>query len=167
MHTIRLPEKLVKKAMRKGIDIEREILDYLIRSLDLNPKDEIELHMELAEKYLDEGKKLIEEDTIQASEKLYKAAEEIIKALAIHYNLIDILTKTKSRGRWTVTDIEKAVKEISNKIGSWFLDSWDHAWILHVWGFHEGKIDREGIRIRLPAIEKMIEESLKIIKGQH
>ena len=56
MHTIRLPEKLVKKAMRKGIDIEREILDYLIRSLDLNPKDEIELHMELAEKYLDEGK---------------------------------------------------------------------------------------------------------------
>jgi len=166
MHIIHLPEKLVKKAMKKGIDIEREVLDYLIRSLDLNPKDEIELHIELAEKYLDEGKKLIEKDIIQASEKLHKAAEEIIKALTIHFNLVEILTKAKSRGRWTVTDIERAVKEISDRIGSWFLDSWDHAWILHVWGFHEGKIDRDGIRRRLPGIEKMVKESLKIIKGR-
>ena len=166
MHVIHLPEKLVKKALKRGIDIEKEVLDYLIRSPNLDPEDEIDLHIELAEKYLDEGKKLIEKDPIQASEKLYKAAEEIVKALTIHFNLAEILTKTRSRGGWTVTDIDKAVKEISDRIGLWFLDSWDHAWILHVWGFHEGKMDKESIKVRLPRIEKMVKEGLKIIKSQ-
>jgi PaREP1/PaREP8 domain containing family protein len=36
--------------------------------------------MELAVMFLEEGKELIDKDPVQASEKLYKATEEAIKA---------------------------------------------------------------------------------------
>jgi hypothetical protein len=42
-------------------------------------------HVELALKYLEEGGALIYKDPVKASEKLYKAAEEAVKTLAIHY----------------------------------------------------------------------------------
>jgi hypothetical protein len=42
-------------------------------------------HVELALKYLEGGGALIYKDPVKASEKLYKAAEEAEKTLAIHY----------------------------------------------------------------------------------
>lgn len=66
-------------------------------------------HLELAEKYLEEGRALVEKDSIQASEKLYKAAEEAVEALALHLGLSEVLEKVEGRGRWTTTDLEKAV----------------------------------------------------------
>ena len=47
--------------------------------------------VELALRYLEEGRALVERDPVQASEKLYRAAEEAVKALALHYGLSDIL----------------------------------------------------------------------------
>ena len=44
-------------------------------------------NLELAEKFLAEGGELIDKDPVQASEKLYKAAEEAVKALAKLFNL--------------------------------------------------------------------------------
>jgi len=41
------------------------------------------VHLNLALKYLEEGKTLSDKDPIQASEKLYKAAEEALKAMAL------------------------------------------------------------------------------------
>ena len=66
-----------------------------------------ETHVELALKFLEEGKGLVDKDPIQASEKLYKAAEETVKALAIHFNLVNIIKSVNERGRWTVTDLER------------------------------------------------------------
>ena len=43
--------------------------------------------VELALRYLEEGKALVERDPVQASEKLYKAAEEAVRALALYYDL--------------------------------------------------------------------------------
>ena len=43
---------------------------------------------------------MIGKDTVQASEKLYKVAEEAVKALAIALNL-DEAKKTAEIGRWT------------------------------------------------------------------
>jgi hypothetical protein len=48
-------------------------------------------YLELSAKYLNEGKSLIDKDPIQASEKLYKAAEEVVKALTIYFNLSNII----------------------------------------------------------------------------
>ena len=52
---------------------------------------------------------------------------------------------------------------ISGKIGGWFGEAWDRANYLHVWGFHEAKLGPEAIRVRLPYIEKMVQEAQRII----
>jgi hypothetical protein len=116
-------------------------------------------------RYLEEGEVLIDRDPVQASEKLYKAAEEVVKALTTHFNISEVLNTVNSRGRWTVTDLEKAVRVIARKIGSWFVDAWDAANYLHVWGFHEAKLESDDIRIRLPHIERMVSEAQKLVKG--
>jgi len=120
--------------------------------------------LEEALRYLEEGKALINKDPVQASEKLYKAAEEVVKALAHHFNLEDVLKKVRSRGRWTVAELEKAVEIISEKIGEWFRRSWDTAWALHVWGFHEAKFDSQAVKVRVADIEKMVLEAQRIVR---
>jgi hypothetical protein len=123
-----------------------------------------ESHLELSAKYLNEGKSLIDKDPTQASEKLYKAAEEVVKALTIYFNLSDIIEKVDERKRWTITELDKAFRLISEKLGKWFRSSWDAAWALHVWGFHEAKLDSESVRDRLQDIEKMVMEAQKVAK---
>ena len=108
---------------------------------------------------------MIDKDPVQASEELYKAAEECVKALAQYYDLKDVLSKVNNRSRWTVTELEKAVEEISRKLGEWFGEAWDRAWVLHVWGFHEEKLDSEAVRIRLPYIEGMVKETQEALQA--
>jgi len=127
----------------------------------VNP-EEAEAHMEFAVRFLEDGRKLVDKDPTQASEKLYKAAEECVKALAMHFKLESVIEKVRGRGRWTTTELEKAVEAISDKVGRWFEEAWDRAWSLHVWGFHESKFDAEAVRRRLPYVEKMVEEAKKI-----
>ncbi|RLE57226.1 MAG: hypothetical protein DRJ40_02625 [Thermoprotei archaeon] len=163
--TIKLPEVIAKHIKNLGIDIESKIIDMIIQELNLDPEEEVKAHVELAVKFLEDGRKLINRDPAQASEKLYKAAEECVKALTIQFKLENIMRKIRERGRWTVTELEKAAEIISDRIGSWFYDAWDHAWTLHVWGFHEAKLDSEAVKRRLPYIEKIVEETKKIIRG--
>ena len=44
-------------------------------------------------------------------------------------------------------------------------DAWDHAWVLHVWGFHEAKLDREAVRRRVKDVEMIIKEMEELIKN--
>jgi len=123
----------------------------------------VKQRIDLALRYLEEGGSLADKDPIQASEKLYKAAEEAVKALAIRFNMEDILKIVGERGRWTVTELEKAVSRISRKLGEWFSIAWDRANYLHVWGFHEAKLDSDAVKERMLDIERMISETKKII----
>ena len=50
-------------------------------------------------RYLEEGKTLLDRDPVQASERLYKAVEETVKALAVHFNLGEVLENVERRGR--------------------------------------------------------------------
>jgi len=164
--TFYVPSKLVEEARRRGFDVESLVVDLLVRTLNLDPRVAGEAHLELSHRYLGEGRALVNRDPIQASEKLYKAAEEAVKALAIFYNLQDVLAGVEEKGRWTVSYLEKAVEAISERLGGWFLQSWDNAWALHVWGFHEAKLDSKAVEIRLPYVERMVLEAEKIIRGR-
>ncbi len=163
--TLYVPSKLVEEARRRGFDVESLVVDLLVRTLNLDPRVAVEAHLELSHRYLEEGRTLVDRDPVQASEKLYKAAEEAVKALAIFYNLQDILAGVEEKGRWTVSYLEKAVEAISERLGGWFLQSWDNAWALHVWGFHEAKLDSKAVEIRLPYIKRMVLEAEKIVRG--
>jgi hypothetical protein len=164
--TLYVPSKLVEEARRRGFDVESLVVDLLVRTLNLDPRVAGEAHLELSHRYLGEGRALVNRDPIQASEKLYKAAEEAVKALAVFYNLQDVLAGVEDKGRRTVSYLEKAVEAISERLGGWFLQSWDNAWALHVWGFHEAKLDSKAVEIRLPYVERMVLEAEKIIRGR-
>ncbi len=161
-----IPERLVVEARRRGFDVESLVVDLLVRTLNLDPQVVSDIHLELSLKYLDEGRALIGKDPVQASEKLYKAAEEAVKALAVFYNLQDVLAGVEEKGRWTVSYLEKAVEAISERLGGRFLQSWDNAWALHVWGFHEAKFDSKAVEMRLPYVERMVLEAEKIVRGR-
>jgi len=161
-YVIKLPKALAKHL--EGLDVESIVTELLLQKLSLNPDEEAEVHAENSKRFLEEGVSLVDKEPVQASEKLYKAAEECVKALALHLNLSDIVKKAKERGRWTATELEKSVLKISEKLGEWFRQAWDTAWTLHVWGFHEAKFDSEDVKTRLLSIEKMVEEARKILR---
>ena len=103
-----------------------------------------------AKVYLDKG------DAVQASEKLYKAAEETVKLLA-KVRSISEYEEACRRGRWTATLLFNAVERLSKEVDPKVRDWWTHAWFLHVEGFHEARLTTELINARLPHIKKLIE----------
>jgi hypothetical protein len=64
------------------------------------------------------------------------------------------------------TELERAVEAIAERVGEWFRHSWDSAWVLHVWGFHEGKLDSRAVKLRAPSVERMALEAEKLLKSE-
>jgi hypothetical protein len=63
-------------------------------------------HLDLALRYLREGRGLMEKDPIQASEKLYEAAEEAVKGLSIPFTsgaFTKVGSTLKTSGRGLIT----------------------------------------------------------------
>jgi len=162
---VSIPRRLVEELEKRGMDVETSVVDLLMKALNLDPEVSVDVHLELALKYLEEGKSLVDKDPVQASEKLYKAAEEVVKALATYFNLSDILEDVAKSGRWSVTRLWRSVLRISDKLGEWFMHSWNSAWVLHVWGFHEAKFGPEDVKKLLPYVERMALEAQKVVRG--
>jgi len=103
-----------------------------------------------AEEYLAKG------NAVQSSEKLYKAVEECVKALSERLSLPEV-KDAEEKGGWTVTLLERAVRKLSDKMGVGVQLGWDAANHLHVWGFHEAKLETEDVKARIPLIKRLIE----------
>jgi hypothetical protein len=161
--SIPIPKRLADELKKRGLNVEDIVIDALLKALNADPTTAAGIRLDIARKYLEGDGALIDRDPVQASEKLYKACEEAIKALAIYHGLGEILARVEERGRWTVTELEKAVETLSDRIGEWILASWDAAWALHVWGFHEARLDNEAVRRRAERVRRLIAESGRII----
>ena len=96
-----------------------------------------------------------EEDTVQASEKLYKAAEEALKALSEVY-APDLCEEAERRARWTITLLFKAVERIAESLGRGIRHRGDAAWFLHVEVFHEARRDIESVTKRMEDVEEFV-----------
>ncbi len=153
---IRVPEILAKRARELGVDLESLAVDLLLRELGLDPGSDPRPHIELAEEFLTRAREHIARDPVQAAEKLYKAAEEAVKALAVEYNLTDILSKVEERGRWRAEDLFQAVAELSKRLGDEIRRCWHTAWTLHVWDFHEAKATRDHVEASAKDIELLV-----------
>jgi len=107
--------------------------------------------------FLDEGKSYIElGDSIQASEKLYKAAEEAVKSLSRGY-ANGVWEEVAEEGRWTSPLLFKAVTQIARTLKNEQIRRyWAVAWTLHVEGFHEGRLDIDYIREQTKDIEDLV-----------
>jgi len=97
-----IPRRVAEELKKRNLDPEPPADNFLASLLEPDPQAAAKSHLELAVRYLEEGRKLIDTDPVQASEKLYKAAEEAVKALTIHFNLKDILEDVEKSGRWSV-----------------------------------------------------------------
>ena len=109
---------------------------------------------------------MVDKDSVQASEKLYKAAEEAIKAMATALDLEEART-AESQGGWTVTLLFDAVDSISEKLGNkdvrlW----WRAAWFLHVEGFHEARLKPRQVREDVEYVEDIVKLARDVIKKQ-
>jgi hypothetical protein len=98
---------------------------------------------------------LAKDDAIQSSEKLYKVAEECIKALSEHFSLPEV-KDAEEKGGWTVALLERAVRKLTGKIGMDVQLGWDAANHLHVWGFHEAKLEVEDVKARVAIIRRLV-----------
>lgn len=107
--------------------------------------------------FLSEAKKYIEnEEPIQASEKLYKCAEETIKFLAQKFELKEYY-ETKENNKWNARLLFDAVYKLSDKISEDVRRYWETAWFLHCEGFHERRLDVKNVHRRMKDIENLIE----------
>ncbi len=141
-------------------DVESFVLSLVIDSLGLDSRKRKEIGIELAKKYLNDGKNSL-------IEILYKLLRSYVKVLAIHFNLSEVLSRVGGRGGWSGTDLIEFIRAIARELGPWFIQSWDTAWVLHIWGFHEGKLGREDIVERIPYIEKVVEKTIEIVSSKN
>jgi len=121
--------------------------------------EEIETgHSEIATEFLSEGENLMDNgDVIQASEKLYKAAEEAVNSLAETY-APDVCEEAMKKGRWTVRLLEKAIDALASEFRDEDVERyWEAAWFLHVEGFHETRLDMNSAKRRLKYVKKLVE----------
>ena len=147
-----LPESLLEEAFRRGVDV----VDLLSKALGVDPPRRASAHLELAKRFLEEGTALAERDPVQASEKLYKAAEEAVKALAVALGLEEA-QKAEEQGRWTATLLFTAVDKIARETGRDFKLWWGRAWFLHVEGFHEARLTAEQVKDDIEYVRYIVE----------
>jgi HEPN domain-containing protein len=81
----KIEKKLKEEAEKKGISEEEIIVEAISKALDepLDPDELVEVHLKLLEKYMNEAEDFLKKgDYVQASEKVWKAAAQAVKALA-------------------------------------------------------------------------------------
>jgi len=153
-------EELVRKAEEKEINVEDLIISAIAKK---DPQEGLRIRLELAEKYMNEMEDYLKKgDAVQASEKAYKVAEEIVKALAEKFNTSEYQQFIKE-GRWHTYLLGKASNTLASKVGDWILNGWSNAYFLHVWGFHEAKLSVNDITSYINKVREMFEEAKKLL----
>jgi len=161
--SVPLPKRLVDALEANGLSVIDAILAALGDKLD--PGVVAEARIELAEKFLDEAREYIAKgDAIQASEKLYKVAEECVKALAEVLRVPEAEEAWKSR-RWCTWLLGSTARSIANKLSKpEVVETWALAHEVHVWGFHEAKYTVDKVSWGLKYFEKLLDIAKSVIK---
>ncbi|MBS7652255.1 PaREP1 family protein [Candidatus Bathyarchaeota archaeon] len=140
--------------MRKGLDFDEVFISSIFERLGLDPKNIMVMRIGFAEIYLDEAKRYVERgDAVQASEKMYKVAEECIEILSKLYGLPES-ERAEKEGRWWIELLSKASWKLSKTLRESRIEGvWAIAYEIHVWGFHEAKLSIEDIEGDIQYVE--------------
>jgi hypothetical protein len=88
-------------------------------------------------------------------EGLVTSSAERVKILA-KTHAPDIYREAESRGRCTVSLLDKAVSSLERKLDEDVGRGWDAAWVLHVEGFQEERLDAEAVKWRLRHVIRLV-----------
>jgi hypothetical protein len=122
--------------------------------------------LELALKYLEEGRAFADKDPVQASEKLYKAAEEAVKALAAALDLEQAEAAAREGG-WRAKLLNRAAEAAAEKLGLEELALWwKAAYYLHVEGSREARLDSEDVKRNAKYVEALVKTAAEVLKGR-
>jgi len=139
-----LPEEIINEA----------VLEYLQLA---DPETKTELHVNLSEKYFSEAKELLkEEDYVQASEKLWGAASQMVKAVAAKRNL-----ELRSH-----SDLNRFVAELRREANEPEIRRlWQIATSLHQ-NFYEAWLPGETVKESVEDIKRFREMLEQILQSQ-
>ena len=167
MATVRIPDVLAEAIRRRGhTDVESFVIDAIERALELDPREELETRLAIAEHMLSRGREELRRgDAAQASEKLYRAVEECIKVLACLEGLEEC-RRAREEGGWWSRLLARAASRLARRLREpVILEAWEAGFDLHVHGFHEHALDPEDVEQRLPVIEKLVEYTGRRVRG--
>lgn len=159
---LEIPRKLLKNLKRKA-ESEGKTLEELAGSAILSyygiddPEIKAELHSRLCEKYLKDGKELLAKgDYAQASEKLWGAAAQIVKALAA----------AEGREIRSHADLHRYIVEVAKRTGDDEVRAlWQSALALHQ-NFYENWLPAEMVEANARDVEKLIEKLRKLLEAR-
>jgi len=152
----KLFERLLEEARKRDMSVEEFIAESLLKVLNisLDPSDKVELHLKLCEKYLREAEDFLsKKDYVQASEKGWGAAAQIVKALAAKEG-----KELKSHG-----ELHKEVIRIVKETGDDEIRLlWQSAIALHQ-NFYENWLPLEMVEKNIGDIKKLVEKLKKLL----
>ncbi|MGB9759804.1 MAG: PaREP1 family protein [Thermoproteota archaeon] len=158
--TTLLPEKVLEalreKAESEGKNVEEFISEAVLKQLNVfDPDTKTELHLKLCEKYLKETDDfLAKKDYVQASEKAWGAAAQVVKAVAAKRGL-----EIKSH-----KELHAFVAKLKEESGDSEIRSfWQSAGMLHQ-NFYENWLPPEMVEENINDIKKLVEKLRKLLK---
>jgi hypothetical protein len=152
----RIEEKLRRESERVGVSEEELILEALSKMLNepLDPETRVEVHLKLSEKYLRDAEDFLAKgDYVQASEKAWGAAAQMVKALAAREGV-----ELRSHG-----ELHKYVAKLSKERGDReIMTLWFSASSLHQ-NFYENWFPEEAVRNGVENVKSFIEKLRKLM----
>ena len=157
MISLVLPKKLEER-IKKESKIPKEelvlkaILEFFKESLD--PESKVEIHLKLCEKFLKEVEELLARgDFVQASEKAWGAASQIVKAVAAKEG-----KELRSHG-----ELHRFVVELRNRLNDKEISTlWSSATSLHQ-NFYKNWLPSEIVKDLIENVRKFIEKLKRLI----
>jgi len=150
---IAIPERMEKRireeARKRDLSEEELILNAVYEFLKLDPESRIEIHLSLSDKYLREAEDLIKKgDHLQASEKGWGAASQLVKAVAAKRG-----EELRSHG-----ELHRFVAELRREVGDGELSTlWASAASLHQ-NFYENWLPSETVNDWIENVKKFVEK---------
>ena len=129
--------------MVEGVAIPRAIIEEL-RRRGLNPEDAV---LDALAKAMNLDPSIVVEARIELAVEYLNEGKDLIDK--------DLVQASE--------ELYKAVEAISERLGKWFRQNWDTANYLHVRGSHEAKLGPEIVKVRLPYIEKAVNEAIRVV----
>jgi hypothetical protein len=152
----RVEERLREEAERLGVSEEELVLEALSKMFNepIDPESRVEMHLKLCEKYLRGAEDFLAKgDYVQASEKAWGAASQMVKALAARRG-----REIRSHG-----DLHRFVAELSREKGDReIITLWFSASSLHQ-NFYEEWLPEEAVRGGVENVKSFIEKLRRLL----